>query len=162
MKLVENVVLLLEVLNVWDESEDNVEWEEMSQVGVRILLAFMSQPQTEYCATASSKLTKLLKARKISSQGELCYIIGHLYQAFDASRQKEKCENYTFIVPVLRLLLFKYHETLPLTIYIPTFSADRSQLLAQEDFLQLMESEELKAMIKQQINPAMKQYENAL
>ena len=60
----------------------------MSQVGVRILLAFMSQPQTEYCATASSKLTKLLKARKISSQGELCYIIGHLYQAFDASRQK--------------------------------------------------------------------------
>ena len=57
-------------------------------MGVRILLAFMSQPQTEYCATASSKLTKLLKARKISSQGELCYIIGHLYQAFDASRQK--------------------------------------------------------------------------
>ena len=76
--------------------------------------------------------------------------------------KSEKCENYTFIVPVLRLLLFKYHETLPLTIYIPTFSADRSQLLAQEDFLQLMESEELKAMIKQQINPAMKQYENAL
>ena len=57
-------------------------------MGVRILLAFMSQPQTEYCATASSKLTKLLKGRKISSQGELCYIIGHLYQAFDASRQK--------------------------------------------------------------------------
>ena len=87
-QLVENVVLLLEVLNVWDEGEDNVEWEEMSQVGVRILLAFMSQPQTEYCATASSKLTKLLKARKISSQGELCYIIGRLYQAFDASKQK--------------------------------------------------------------------------
>ena len=87
-QLVENVVLLLEVLNVWDEDEDNVEWEGMAQVGVRILLAFISQPETEYCATASYKLSKLLKARKVTSQGELCYILGRLHQAFVASRKK--------------------------------------------------------------------------
>ena len=89
-QLVENVVLLLEVLNVWDENQENVEWEEMAQVGVRILLAFISRPETEYCATASSKLSKLLKARKISSQGELCYILGCLHHAFVASREKGK------------------------------------------------------------------------
>lgn len=87
-QLVENVVLLLEVLNVWDENEENVEWEEMAQVGVRILLAFISRPETEYCATASSKLSKLLKARTITAQGELCYILGRLYQAFVTSREK--------------------------------------------------------------------------
>ncbi|KAJ7380505.1 Neurobeachin-like protein 1 [Desmophyllum pertusum] len=38
VKLVENVVLLLEVLNVWDENEEHVQWGEMAQVGVRILL----------------------------------------------------------------------------------------------------------------------------
>ena len=73
------------------------------------------------------------------------------------------CRNYTFIVPVVRLLLIKHQETLPLTIYMPTFSAaDRAQLQAQEDFLELMESEEFKAMMKQQIYPGMKQYQNAL
>lgn len=74
-----------------------------------------------------------------------------------------ECRNYTFIVPVVRLLLVKYNHTLPLTIYMPAFSAvDRAQLQAQEDFLQLMESEEFKAMMKQQIYPGMKQYENTL
>lgn len=73
------------------------------------------------------------------------------------------CRNYTFIVPVVRLLLVKYNHTLPLTIYMPTFSAaDRPQLQAQEDFLELMESEEFKAMMIQQIYPGMKQYENTL
>ena len=81
-------MLLLEVLNVWDENEENVEWEEMAQVGVRILLAFISRPETEYCATASSKLSKLLKARINMSQGELCYTLGRLHQAFVASREK--------------------------------------------------------------------------
>ena len=91
-QLVENVVLLLEVLNVWDENEENVEWTEMAQVGVRILLAFISRPETEYCATASSKLSKLLKARKVTSQGELCHILGQLHQAFVSSKEKgTKC-----------------------------------------------------------------------
>ena len=71
--------------------------------------------------------------------------------------------NYTFIVPVIRMLLRKYHDTLPLTIYMPTFSAtDGVQQQAQEDFLELMEGEEFKAMMKQQIYPGMKQYENTL
>ena len=71
--------------------------------------------------------------------------------------------NYTFIVPVVRLLLLKYHDTLPLTIYMPTFSVDdHTQQQAQKDFLELMEIEEFKAMMKQQIYPGMKQYENAL
>ena len=81
-------MLLLEVLNVWDENEENVEWEEMAQVGVRILLAFISRPETEYCATASSKLSKLLKVRINTSQGELCYTLGRLHQAFVTSREK--------------------------------------------------------------------------
>ena len=81
-------MLLLEVLNVWDEDEDNVKWEGMVQVGVRILLAFISRPETEYCATASYKLSKFLEARKVLSQGELCYILGRLHQAFVASREK--------------------------------------------------------------------------
>ncbi|RMX38939.1 hypothetical protein pdam_00016423 [Pocillopora damicornis] len=161
VKLVENVVFLLEVLNVWDENEENVQWEEMSQVGVRILLAFISRPETEYCATASSKLSKLLKARMTSSQGELCYILGRLHQAFVASRNKGDNENFSFIIPVIRMLLLKYHHTLPLTIYIPTFStADHGRIQAQEDFLELIECVEFKAMMKQQIYPGMKQYEN--
>ena len=73
---------------MWDENEENVEWEEMAQVGVRILLAFISRPETEYCATASSKLSTLLKARINMSQGELCYTLGRLHQAFVASREK--------------------------------------------------------------------------
>ena len=81
-------MLLLEVLNVWDENKENVEWTEMAQVGVRILLAFISQLETEFCATASAKLSKLVKARQITSQGELCYILGRLHQAFVASKEK--------------------------------------------------------------------------
>ena len=96
-------MLLLEVLNVWDENEENVEWEEMAQVGVRILLAFISRPETEYCATASSKLSKLLKARINTSQGELCYTLGRLHQAFVASREKGiKLHYCTIIFCILR------------------------------------------------------------
>lgn len=96
-------MLLLEVLNVWDENEENVEWEEMAQVGVRILLAFISRPETEYCATASSKLSKLLKVRINTSQGELCYTLGLLHQAFVVSREKGiKLHYYTVKYYVLR------------------------------------------------------------
>lgn len=71
--------------------------------------------------------------------------------------------NYSFIIPVIRILLLKYHDMLPLTIYMPGFSAaDRVSQQAQEDFLELMESEEFKALMKQQIYPGMKQYETTL
>ena len=71
--------------------------------------------------------------------------------------------NYSFIIPVIRILLLKYHHMLPLTIYMPGFSAaDRVSQQAQEDFLELMESEEFKALMKQQIYPGMKQYETTL
>ncbi|KAJ7381764.1 Neurobeachin-like protein 1, partial [Desmophyllum pertusum] len=143
VKLVENVVLLLEVLNVWDENEEHVQWEEMAQVGVRIFLAFISRPETEYCATASSKLSKLVKARMNTSQGEICYILGRLHQAFVMSREKgyaDSC-NYTFIVPVVRLAASqvpRYPTADHLHAHILS-SADRAQLQAREDFLELME-----------------------
>lgn len=89
-QLVQSVAQLLEVLNVWgeDDSEETTEWEEMAQIGGRILLGFISRQETEFCATASSKLSKLLKARTINSQVELCYVLGKLYNAFVDSRQK--------------------------------------------------------------------------
>lgn len=90
LQLVESVAQLLEALNVWsqDDFEDDVEWGEMAQIGGRILLGFLAHDDTNYCATASSKLSKLLKARTINSQNEVCFVLGKLYQAFVDARQK--------------------------------------------------------------------------
>ena len=68
------------------------------------------------------------------------------------------CQNNTFIVPVMRLVLLKYQEQLPLAIYVPSFG--RASL--DEEFAQLTASDEFQAFIKQQIYPGMKQYQASL
>ena len=78
---------LLEALNVWDDTEGNTEWVEMAQAGIKILMTFISCREPEFCATASSKLSKLLKSRTLHSQGEICYILGNLYKAYVTSRE---------------------------------------------------------------------------
>ena len=94
-QLVDAVVQLLEALNVWDVSEENVEWVEMAHVGVRILLGFISRKEPEFCATASSKLSKILKTRLLNSQSEVCYILGRLHKAYLASRETGNAAVFT-------------------------------------------------------------------
>ncbi|KAK3708098.1 hypothetical protein QZH41_019181, partial [Actinostola sp. cb2023] len=161
--LVDSVAQLLEALNVWgkDDMEEDVEWGEMAQIGGRILLGFLAHEDTNFCATASSKLSKLLKARSINSQVEVCFVLGKLYQAFVDSRQKDDSSNFTFIVPIIRLIVLKYRDRLPLTIYVPSFTApDRTHPKFDEEFVSLIETDEFKAMMRQQVVPAMRQYVN--
>ena len=61
------------------------------------------------------------------------------------------------------MVLLRYREHLPLTIYIPSFMVpDRNYPQFEEDFVQLVSGDEFKAFVKQQINPSMKQYETSL
>ena len=87
-QLVDGIDQLLEALNVWeDDTDSNTEWVEMAQTGIKILMSFILCKEPEFCATASSKLSKLLKSRSLRSQGEICYIIGKLFEAYITSIQ---------------------------------------------------------------------------
>ena len=70
--------------------------------------------------------------------------------------------KYTFTLPLLRHILQKYGDLVPLTTYVPEFPKQTLDADYEEQFLQNVVSDEFEALIKQQIIPSMKKYETSL
>lgn len=71
--------------------------------------------------------------------------------------------KFTFTLPLLRYILQKYGEFVPLDTYVPDFPKrvlDNPDY--EEQFLQCVDSKEFAALMKQQILPNMKKYQTSL
>ncbi|MEQ2183621.1 hypothetical protein GOODEAATRI_000020, partial [Goodea atripinnis] len=141
-KVLEETVTLMDCLMVWYSA--GTQWFQLSQVGLRLLLGFMAQEDTEVnfflifcifvCAMASAKLNGILQTKEVSSQDEACYLLGKLEGILMRSIQDQTDETYSFLVPVLRTLLSKVHRLLYMELHLPQLPDTNGSPSFFEDF----------------------------
>lgn len=77
----DNIVELLDVLLVYDETPGEEEWSEMARIGMSILLISVTNSQLEICSLATARLHALIQTRILNDLNEACYIMGMLNKA---------------------------------------------------------------------------------
>ncbi|KAM4537797.1 neurobeachin-like protein 1 isoform 2-T2 [Fundulus diaphanus] len=156
-QVLEEAVTLMDCLMVWYSA--GTQWLQLSQVGLRLLMGFMAQEDTEVCAMASAKLNGILQTKEVSNQDEACYLLGKLEGILRRSIQEQSEETYTFLVPVLRTLLSKVHRLLYMELHLPQLPDTNGSPSFFEDFKLYCNSPEWRVYLDKYIIPYMKQYE---
>ncbi|KAK7111968.1 hypothetical protein V1264_011504 [Littorina saxatilis] len=145
--LLDELMALLEVLNVWD-TEAGSGWMEMVHLGFHILLTFASQPQLELCSAATVKLTTLVQTKLISSSAEASFILGYLHDLI-VMAVEEDLVNYAYLMNVLKALIGRAHTLLtmdhllphlPQTAMSPTFFDDFRAYCYTDEWLTFMQN----------------------
>ncbi|RVE75339.1 hypothetical protein OJAV_G00015710 [Oryzias javanicus] len=156
-KVLEEAVTLMDCLMVWYSA--GAQWFQLSQVGLRLLLGFMAQDDLQVCAMATAKLNGILQTKEVSSQDEACYLLGKVEGILRRSIQEQSEEIYSFLVPLLRTLLFKVHRLLYMELHLPTLPDTNGSPSFFEDFKLYCDSPEWRVYLDKYIIPYMKQYE---
>ncbi|XP_072228514.1 neurobeachin-like protein 1 isoform X2 [Leuresthes tenuis] len=156
-KVLEETVTLMDCLMVWYSS--GIQWFQLSQVGLRLLLGFMAQKDLEVCAMATAKLNGILQTKEVSSQDEACYLLGKVEGILRQSIQEQTEETYSFLVPLLRTLLSKVHRLLYMELHLPQLPDTNGSPSFFEDFKLYCNSPEWRVYLDKYIIPYMKQYE---
>ncbi|KAM4560063.1 neurobeachin-like protein 1 isoform 3-T3 [Odontesthes bonariensis] len=156
-KVLEETVTLMDCLMVWYSS--GIQWFQLSQVGLRLLLGFMAQKDLEVCAMATAKLNGILQTKEVSSQDEACYLLGKVEGILRRSIQEKTEETYSFLVPLLRTLLSKVHRLLYMELHLPQLPDTNGSPSFFEDFKLYCNSPEWRVYLDKYIIPYMKQYE---
>uniref|UniRef100_A0A672QFN9 Neurobeachin-like protein 2 n=1 Tax=Sinocyclocheilus grahami TaxID=75366 RepID=A0A672QFN9_SINGR len=159
-KVLEETVTLMDGLMVWYAS--GMQWLQLSQVGLRLLLGFMAQEDPQVCAMATAKLNGILQTKTVDSQDEACYLLGRVEGILRRSVSEERTEEtYSFLVPLLRTLLSKVHKLLYMELHLPSLPDTNGSPSFFEDFQLYCSSPEWRNFVYlfYQIIPYMKQYE---
>ncbi|XP_077997957.1 neurobeachin-like protein 1 isoform X2 [Glandiceps talaboti] len=156
-KLVDTLMLLLDALNVWEQTFGEADWLEMAQIGIRILIGFASQNDIELCAASAAKLHILLETRPIASTQEACYLLGSVDKALVRSLRGDK-KTYSFLIPLMRAVVDKCTEPLKMKSHLPTLPKTSMSPTFFEDFQVYCLSKEWRDFVEKQVQPIMKQY----
>uniref|UniRef100_A0A672QFN4 Neurobeachin-like protein 2 n=1 Tax=Sinocyclocheilus grahami TaxID=75366 RepID=A0A672QFN4_SINGR len=157
-KVLEETVTLMDGLMVWYAS--GMQWLQLSQVGLRLLLGFMAQEDPQVCAMATAKLNGILQTKTVDSQDEACYLLGRVEGILRRSVSEERTEEtYSFLVPLLRTLLSKVHKLLYMELHLPSLPDTNGSPSFFEDFQLYCSSPEWRVYLDKYIIPYMKQYE---
>nr|XP_057907467.1 neurobeachin-like protein 1 isoform X2 [Doryrhamphus excisus] len=156
-KVLEESVTLMDCLMVWYSA--GTQWFQLSQVGLRLLLGFMAQEDSEVSAIATAKLNFVLQMKEVSSQDEACYLLGKVEGILRRAVQEKAEETYTFLVPLLRTLLSKVHRLLYMELHLPQLPDTNGSPSFFEDFQVYCNSTEWRVYLDKYIIPYMKQYE---
>ncbi|XP_062854156.1 neurobeachin-like protein 1 [Trichomycterus rosablanca] len=159
-KLLEETVTLMDGLMVWYSA--GVQWHHLSQLGLRLLLGFIAQPDPQVCAMATAKLNWILQIKVVDSQDEACFLLGRVECILRRSlggQKGEEEETYSFLVPLLRTLLSKVHKLLYMELHLPSLPNCNGSASFFEDFQTYCSSPEWRVYLDKYIIPYMKQYE---
>ncbi|CAG5122759.1 unnamed protein product, partial [Candidula unifasciata] len=153
IRLLEDVMSLLDVLGVWD-TDATVAWSEMVHRGFSVLLAFSNQLDLNLVSAATVKLHSLVQTKLISSSAEASYILGALnfmiIQAIEANT-----DNYAYLMPVLRALIDKGQELLTISTHLPHLPKTSLSSTFFDDFKTYAYSEEWQTFISNYVGPQM-------
>ncbi|KAM6945740.1 LOW QUALITY PROTEIN: neurobeachin-like protein 1 [Aplochiton taeniatus] len=165
-RLLEETVTLMDCLMVWYSSGS--QWHQLSQVGLRLLLGFMAQEDPQVRALATAKLNGILQTKPVESQDEACYLLGKVEGILRRSVPGggeggggggAADETYSFLVPLLRTLLYKVHKLLYMELHLPSLPDTNGSPSFFEDFQLYCGSPEWRVYLDKYIIPYMKQYE---
>ncbi|XP_065200473.1 neurobeachin-like protein 1 isoform X2 [Planococcus citri] len=117
IKLLDGVIGLLDVLLIFRENPIE-ETPELVKASFAILLKSAANKNTELCAIATAKLHTIIQTRKISVIEEECYILYLLNEIIVKDVQEANMEHYSFMAPVIKTLLGKVSDLLPVNEFL--------------------------------------------
>ncbi|KAK8770711.1 hypothetical protein V5799_012829 [Amblyomma americanum] len=104
-KLLEHVLMVMDLLMVFGESPGDEGWEEMSKLALGILLVCAGSHKLELCAMATARLHTLVQTRPFASLEESCYLLTGVNAVLARAVKDGDQEQYSFVIPVVRALL---------------------------------------------------------
>ncbi|XP_076087925.1 neurobeachin-like protein 1 isoform X3 [Mytilus galloprovincialis] len=154
--LIEDVMSLMDNLAVWDVESDGG-WKEMARLGLNLLILYGQFPDVELCAVAAAKLHMLVQTKLISSSAEASYLIGNLNSTIQQA-VKEKTDNYSFLITVMKALIEKAHTLLSLDMQLPNLPTLSRSPSFFDDFKSYCFSEEWKIFMENYVTPQMEHF----
>ncbi|XP_052080874.1 neurobeachin-like protein 1 isoform X2 [Mytilus californianus] len=154
--LIEDVMSLMDNLAVWDVESDGG-WKEMARLGLNLLILYGQFPDVELCAVAAAKLHMLVQTKLISSSAEASYLIGNLNNTIQQA-VKEKTDNYSFLITVMKALIEKAHTLLSLDMQLPNLPTLSRSPTFFDDFKTYCFSEEWKIFMENYVTPQMEHF----
>ncbi|XP_037563359.1 neurobeachin-like protein 1 isoform X2 [Dermacentor silvarum] len=104
-KLLEHVLMVMDLLMVFGESPGDEGWEDMSKLALGILLVCAASHKLELCAMATARLHTLVQTRPFASLEESCYLLTGVNTVLAKAVKDGDQEQYSFVIPVVRALL---------------------------------------------------------
>ncbi|VDI12757.1 Hypothetical predicted protein [Mytilus galloprovincialis] len=154
--LIEDVMSLMDNLAVWDVESDGG-WKEMARLGLNLLILYGQFPDVELCAVAAAKLHMLVQTKLISSSAEASYLIGNLNSTIQQA-VKDKTDNYSFLITVMKALIEKAHTLLSLDMQLPNLPTLSRSPSFFDDFKSYCFSEEWKIFMENYVTPQMEHF----
>ncbi|GCB70856.1 hypothetical protein scyTo_0008692, partial [Scyliorhinus torazame] len=157
-KILEGVINLLDKLAVWCHSDNGTsDLNEMAQIGLRIILGYIVQEDTQVCAVACVKLHNLLLTMPIWKE-EACFLLGKLDIPLTRSIQG-KTEIFSYLVPIVRTLMDQCYKLLELQYQLPSLPPTNGSPTFFEDFQHFCATSEWRLFMDRHVLKAMTQYE---
>ncbi|XP_038664837.1 neurobeachin-like protein 2 isoform X1 [Scyliorhinus canicula] len=157
-KILEGVINLLDKLAVWCHSDNGTsDLNEMAQIGLRIILGYIVQEDTQVCAVACVKLHNLLLTMPIWKE-EACFLLGKLDIPLTRSI-KGKTEIFSYLVPIVRTLMDQCYKLLELQYQLPSLPPTNGSPTFFEDFQHFCATSEWRIFMDRHVLKAMTQYE---
>ncbi|XP_078072025.1 neurobeachin-like protein 2 isoform X4 [Mustelus asterias] len=157
-KILEGVINLLDKLAVWFHSDNGTsDLKEMAQIGLRIILGYIVQEDTQVCAVACVKLHSLLLTMPIRKE-EACFLLGKLDIPLTRSI-KGKTEIFSYLMPIVRTLMDQCYQLLDLQYQLPSLPPTNGSPTIFEDFQHFCATSEWRSFMDRHVLKAMSQYE---
>ncbi|CAG2206968.1 NEBL1_2 [Mytilus edulis] len=109
------------------------------------------------CAVAAAKLHMLVQTKLISSSAEASYLIGNLNSTIQQA-VKDKTDNYSFLITVMKALIEKAHTLLSLDMQLPNLPTLSRSPSFFDDFKSYCFSEEWKIFMENYVTPQMEHF----
>ncbi|XP_055373526.1 neurobeachin-like protein 1 isoform X2 [Condylostylus longicornis] len=134
IKLLDGVLSLIDSLMIFQQgvSED---WSDMIRLSLGLLLKCSVHPDTGIVAMATAKLLAILQNRALIESTEMAFLLFSVNVAIVNALEVDNKDLYSFLLPVIRILLNKCREIFALEVNIP----DLPQTTSGPDFFKEFE-----------------------
>ncbi|KAM7286130.1 neurobeachin-like protein 1 [Ixodes scapularis] len=157
-KLLENILMVMDLLLVFGESPVDEGWEEMSKLALGILLVCAGSRKLELCAMATARLHTLVQTRPLASLEESCYLLAGINDVLARAVREGDQEHYSFVIPVVRALLERVGLPLRTWQHLPLLPHTDAGPSFFDHFQKYALTPEWASFVANVVKPAQEQY----
>ncbi|UJR10639.1 hypothetical protein I4U23_014834 [Adineta vaga] len=136
-------------------------WTETSLTGLNILLTLLAHSNVSFCGHASVRIHSLLHSRPLNGREEAAYLLSNVNKIFTSISHNEDCEQYIYLLPIMKTIIDKSYEILQMNVQIPNVPLHKATATALDDFRKYSSSsnsQEWQMFIQRHIEPLAEHY----
>ena len=112
------------------------QWSETSLTALNILLILLAHPNVAFCSQASIRIHSFLDFRPIHGREEAAFLLSTVNKIFSNLSQNDDSERYSYVLPLLTIILDESFDLLQIRSYVPDVSFHRKATTALNELRQ--------------------------